>query len=88
MPVGINVHLVARTPSGIKMSIWERGAGVTDACGSGACAAAAIAALSEPNQTSFRVEMPGGSATVEVGDELTLVGPSTYIAAVEPMSLT
>ena len=88
MPVGINVHLVSRTPAGIKMAIWERGAGVTDACGSGACAAAAVAALAEPNQTSFRVEMPGGSATVEVGDELTLVGPSTYIAAVEPMSLT
>ena len=86
MPTGINVHLVAPTESGITMSIWERGAGATEACGSGACASAAIAALARPNQTSFEVQMPGGAATVEVGDELTLVGPSTYVAAIEPAS--
>ncbi len=86
LPTGINVHLVRQTESGFAMAIWERGVGVTQACGSGACAAAAVAALSRPDQTSFVVEMPGGTATVEVGDELTLTGPSTYIAAVEPMS--
>jgi len=32
------------------------------------------------------VEMPGGSATVELGDELTLVGSSTYVGAIEPMN--
>lgn len=85
LPTGMNVHLVAPTEAGVRMSIWERGAGVTQACGSGACAAAAIAALSRPDQESFLIEMPGGSATVKVGDELTLVGPSSYVAAVEPM---
>lgn len=87
-PTGINVHLVTPTHTGVTMAIWERGVGVTDACGSGACAAAAIAALSKPQQDTFEVEMPGGSATVRVGDELTLVGPSTYIAAVEPLTWT
>jgi diaminopimelate epimerase len=86
LPTGINVHLVTPTESGVRMSIWERGAGATEACGSGACAAAAIAALSRPDQTDFIVQMPGGSATVHVGDELTLRGPSSYVAAVEPMS--
>jgi len=85
LPTGINVHLVTRTRSGVRMSIWERGAGATEACGSGACAAAAIAALSRPDQTDFVVQMPGGSATVHVGDELTLNGPSSYVAAIEPM---
>lgn len=85
MPTGINVHLVTPTEAGVKMSIWERGAGATQACGSGACAAAAIAALSRPEQESFVIDMPGGSATVKVGDELTLVGPSSYVAAIEPM---
>lgn len=83
MPTGINVHLVTPTESGVRMLIWERGAGVTEACGSGACAATAIAALSRPDQSSFVVEMPGGSATVDVGAELTLRGPSTYVAAVD-----
>lgn len=83
MPTGINVHLVTPTEDGIRMLIWERGAGVTDACGSGACAATAIASLSRPDQTRFRVEMPGGSATVDVGAELTLHGPSTYVAAID-----
>ncbi len=86
LPTGINVHLVAPTESGVRMAIWERGAGATQACGSGACAAAAIAALARPDQTEFVVDMPGGSATVKVGDELTLLGPSTYVAAIEPMS--
>lgn len=84
LPTGINVHLVQPTEQGLAMKIWERGAGVTEACGSGACAAAAIASLERPEQRSFVVDMPGGSATVEVGDELTLSGPSTYIGAIEP----
>lgn len=84
LPTGINVHLVQPTEQGLVMRIWERGVGVTAACGSGACAAAAIASLERPEQRSFTVDMPGGSATVEVGDELTLTGPSTYIAAIEP----
>lgn len=83
LPTGINVHLVTPTADGLRMLIWERGAGVTDACGSGACAASAIAALSRPDQPSFRVEMPGGNATVEVGAELTLTGPSSYVAAID-----
>jgi len=83
-PTGMNVHLVTATADGVRMAIWERGAGVTEACGSGACAAAAIASLSRPDMESFHVAMPGGSARVEVGDELTLFGPSTYVAAVEP----
>lgn len=85
MPTGVNVHLVSPTDGGVAMKIWERGVGITEACGSGACAAAAIAALQRPEQVAFEIEMPGGSALVEVGDELTLVGPSSYVAAVEPM---
>jgi diaminopimelate epimerase len=84
LPTGINVHLVVPTETGLRMTIWERGVGPTEACGSGACAAAAIAALARPDKTTFEVAMPGGSATVEVGDELTLIGPSTYVASLEP----
>lgn len=85
LPTGVNVHLVSPTENGVAMKIWERGVGLTEACGSGACAAAAIAALQRPEKTAFEVQMPGGAVMVEVGDELTLVGPSSYVAAVEPM---
>lgn len=84
MPTGINVHLVTPTANGVTMSIWERGVGRTEACGSGACAAAAIASLSRPDAAAFEMVMPGGVASVEVGDELTLIGPSDYVAAIEP----
>ncbi len=63
--------------------MWERGVGVTQACGSGACAAAWAAhrmGLVEPEIT---VTMPGGSATVELtGSEVFLTGPATYVGSI------
>ena len=82
LPTGINVHVVEPTADGARMLIWERGVGVTEACGSGACATAAVMARAKPDQPQVVVHMPGGTATVEVGDQLTLHGPSTYIAAI------
>jgi len=83
MPTGINVHLVAPTAEGMRMAIWERGAGVTAACGSGACAVAAVAHRTRPEMATFEIEMPGGAAAVTVDDGLTLHGPSTYVAAID-----
>lgn len=83
MPIGINVHLVAPTKTGMKMAIWERGAGVTEACGSGACAVAAVAHRTRSDMTTFEIDMPGGAAAVTVADGLTLHGPSTYVAAID-----
>lgn len=83
LPTGINVHLVVATDHGLRMLIWERGAGATEACGSGATAAAAIASLTDRDRDEFRVDMPGGTATVLVGDELRLRGPSSYVAALD-----
>jgi len=83
MPTGINVHLVSPTAKGMRMAIWERGAGVTEACGSGACAVAAVAHRTRPDMATFEIEMPGGAAAVTVDDGLTLHGPSTYVAAID-----
>lgn len=83
---GINVHVIAPTPDepdALSMRVWERGVGVTDACGTGAVAAARAAhdwGLVGPNVV---VHMPGGDVEVVVGDPMTLTGPSTYVAAVE-----
>lgn len=65
----------------LDMTIWERGVGVTEACGTGATAVAVAAlgwgwvgAVSELRQ-------PGGIARVEIiGEQLTLIGPSQFVA--------
>jgi diaminopimelate epimerase len=83
---GINVHAVALTPGeadALTMAIWERGAGATEACGTGATAAARAAhdwGLVGPTVT---VHMPGGDVEVLVGERMTLRGPATRIATVE-----
>jgi diaminopimelate epimerase len=74
----------------IRLRVHERGAGITEACGTGACAAAHAAArwgLATPSDGKLVVHMDGGSATVEldrpdVGD-VTLTGPATYVATIE-----
>ncbi|MEL7156798.1 MAG: hypothetical protein AAFN30_09390, partial [Actinomycetota bacterium] len=48
---------------------WERGAGITEACGTGACAAAWAANRWELVGNKVEVEMPGGTAIVEMADE-------------------
>lgn len=82
LPIGINVHLAAIDGPQATMAIWERGVGVTEACGSGACAVATVAKQMHPDQSTFSITMPGGSASVEVGEQIVLTGPSTYVAAI------
>jgi diaminopimelate epimerase len=83
-PDGLNVH-VARVldRNRIEIVIWERGVGITQACGSGACAAAWAASRLGLVDDRVEVIMPGGSATVGIdGDELTLTGPAVRVAEV------
>jgi len=79
------VHLIApgADRSALTMAIWERGAGVTEACGSGACAAASVAAAWDLCDTTVEVLMPGGAATIAVGETIALTGPASYIASIE-----
>ncbi len=69
-PGGLNVHVIRVVDrQHLDMVIWERGAGITEACGSGACAAAWAANRVGLVDPRVEVMMPGGVATVE------LVGP-------------
>lgn len=83
---GMNVHFVAPTTgekNAMSMRVWERGAGITRACGTGATAVARAAydwGLVGPEVT---VHMPGGDVVVEVADRMTLHGPAAFIATVE-----
>lgn len=74
----------------IRMRVHERGAGITEACGTGACAAAHAAAswgLATPLDGKLVVQMDGGSATVTLDHpspgRVTLTGPVTYVATIE-----
>lgn len=76
-PVGCNVHFVAVVDrSTLRLRPWERGAGITEACGSGACASAHLSHALGLVDDEVTVVMPGGSATVAVGDPIVLTGPS------------
>jgi diaminopimelate epimerase len=86
---GINVEFIATgsVPDSIDLLVWERGAGVTEACGTGATAAAVLAHRWGLVGREVQVVMPGGTAEVIVGDgpddEPVLIGPSQHIATIE-----
>ncbi len=83
-PDGCNVHLVTTTGDDeLSVLHWERGVGVTEACGSGASASAFAANSWGLVGPTVSVVMPGGAATISVGETVTLRGPATYIGAIE-----
>ena len=62
------------------MRVWERGVGITDACGTGATAVARAAHDWGLVGSKVIVHMPGGDVEVTVDDTMTLTGPVTYVA--------
>ena len=83
-PNGANVEFV-NVSSGdrIDMRVWERGSGVTLACGTGACAAAVAARVLRDTNSKVTVGLPGGDLEIEwegsLSDEraVFLTGPAT-----------
>ena len=84
VPGGQNVEFVTLGPGRdeITMRVWERGAGETLACGTGACAAAVAFHRWGRVGPRVTVHQPGGDADVELRDDGTvaLSGPSQRIA--------
>jgi len=90
-PNGVNVEFITATGSdAIRMRVWERGVGETLSCGTGACAAAAVANRRGLVGSRVTVHVPGGDLTVELGDTIRLGGPVTHVFDVEvdPDTLT
>jgi diaminopimelate epimerase len=85
VPAGTNVHLVASGPgpSALTLRTYERGVGLTEACGTGACASAAVARGWGLVSNEVTVHMPGGTAEVQLGSTVRLVGPATVIALID-----
>ena len=80
-PERINVNVAEVHPDGIRLRTWERGAGLTRACGTGASATAVAAVLSKRVQSPVKVTMPGGSLTIawEPGQPIRMRGGASYV---------
>ena len=65
----------------IKVRVWERGAGETLACGTGACAATVASGLNGYTDANVTVELPGGKLEVEWGKDnhIYMQGPATKV---------
>jgi len=64
-PQGINVHFVKWVnPGWLKVWTWERGSGLTQACGTGACAVVVALALQGKVDREVRVDLPGGTLKI------------------------
>jgi diaminopimelate epimerase len=83
-PGGVNVEFVQLLgPNRLRMRVWERGSGVTLACGTGACASAA-AAVSRglcPADNPIELVLDGGSLfiTVRADGSIQMEGPAETV---------
>jgi diaminopimelate epimerase len=81
---GVNVGLARPGARGIDLVVWERGAGLTDACGTGACAAtvASIRRGDLKPGVPVEVRLPGGALEITVSPDLarvTMRGPAERV---------
>jgi diaminopimelate epimerase len=82
---GTNVEVIRLAPGlddTLDLRVWERGVGLTQACGTGACAAAYAAHEWGLVGEQVRVRMPGGEVDIHLGATVILAGPATYVADV------
>ena len=82
-PDGVNVGFAqVLAPDRIRLRVFERGAGETLACGSGACAAVAVLVRRGRVARRVAVELPGGTLEVHWPDDdapVTMAGPATFV---------
>lgn len=81
----VNVEVVrVEDTATVTMRVHERGAGITQACGTGSCAIAAATRAWGRTGDRVTVHNPGGPLVVELdGDQAWLTGPAQYIGRVE-----
>ena len=81
-PKRTNVEFVQVLSDGkLRQRTWERGVGVTQACGSGACAVAVAAAHTKKSETPVEIILDGGSLFIDINDDghILMTGPYTYV---------
>jgi diaminopimelate epimerase len=82
-PKRINVHFVqVHTPGEVTMRTWERGSGITLACGTGACAVCVAGVLTGRTQREVLAHLPGGDLQLtwsESSNHVTMTGPAVEV---------
>lgn len=82
-PDRVNVEFAQVMPDGhIRMRVWERGSGITMACGTGACATAVAAASSGRHTRTSDVRMDGGTLHIEWREQdghVYMTGPAVIV---------
>jgi diaminopimelate epimerase len=82
-PRRINVHFVqVQSPEEVTMRTWERGSGITLACGTGACAVAVAGVLTGRTQRRILAHLPGGDLQLfwpEADNCVYMTGPAVEV---------
>jgi len=82
-PRRINVHFVqVRSPEEVTMRTWERGSGITLACGTGACAVAVAGVLTGRTGRQLLAHLPGGDLHLrwdETDNHVYMTGPAVEV---------
>ena len=82
-PERCNIEFATVLPDGdIRMRVWERGSGITMACGTGACATAVAAALTKRAGRESNIVMDGGTLHIvwnEADSHVLMTGPATKV---------
>jgi diaminopimelate epimerase len=79
-PERVNVNVASIEDGSVLLRVWERGAGLTRACGTGACATAVAAISRKLAKSPVEVRLPGGALTVEwaSGGTIRMSGPAAF----------
>ncbi|KAB8320109.1 diaminopimelate epimerase [Tolypothrix campylonemoides VB511288] len=82
-PQRINTEFIQVVrPDYVKMRVWERGAGITLACGTGACASLVAGVLTGKCERKATVELPGGPLQIEwseIDQRVYMTGPAQRV---------
>jgi diaminopimelate epimerase len=82
-PRRVNAHWAqVHSRSEVTMRTWERGSGITLACGTGACAVGVAGVLSGRTDRKLLVHLPGGDLTIEwrgADNNVYMTGPATEV---------
>ena len=81
-PQRCNIEFANLRPDGIRVRVWERGSGITMACGTGACATAVAACKLGKTGRKSRIIMDGGVLEIEwreADNHVYLSGPAEFV---------
>ncbi|MBR4897422.1 MAG: diaminopimelate epimerase [Prevotella sp.] len=81
-PERCNIEFAEMRPDGIRVRVWERGSGITQACGTGACATAVAACKTNRAGRKSRIIMDGGELEIEwneADNHVYMTGPAEFV---------